>query len=610
MDTKLRKVAGALIPLLTDEQVKLLYDIDVEEMMKDPKTSSNRWILPLLAENVTHMFVEIKGVRFYHSVYNECAKAHGYMSWKHMLESKPYAIPGQVKNFLVACRTSTLRSKEMKVLVRGSKSSAASGIWIRYYAFLLARSATKLLIDLYDTGEIPGEESFVVPWGANSCEVTIRRFSSYYLGTAAGYTIAIDDAYVPAEGIVPWKPESESYSLKLHGVLPDYAKESKPFLHHTEVRYFSNPPSELSGMCTCVICTAVAQSATSYEEYQYIRSIVSLLGTPGCGNVDYYPEVKRKAELLAEIVRNPSLIAEKKMDLRLINAISDEFNVTQLQEREFKVSPGLPSSLEVTRFSHASSEPEAIKRLEGERIMFIGVSAEILGSTKIKVNKNTTKVSQDPIVFASSSKSAFGQLAANFMWVPEERVNGYVRTGYEWKGYYEHRRMRTEIPVAQVQLKSQLVGKSVRGVLRGGVVKGISNCDDYGVVPLHKFGPPDKDFDFVGKVLPDDFVKIEIKDFIYSEVRVHSKDDCGYTVKDGKAKYFCNHLHRMGSDRSEALSQILFLRGPNRLRYPVQYRSGSYVIPSIPGVACDIAKRAVRITPLPLRQVRSNSDIT
>jgi len=238
------------------------------------------------------------------------------MPWWNVLAAKLTIPNGQVKNFLVACRTYLGQGKSIRVCIRGSKASSTGGSWHFYYATLLAARHSEVIMDMYDDSEIPDE--FIRKEGSNS--VHLRWLPKKYFGDGSDYDVLIDDAWdSTTSGPIPLEPKCKYYSLK--GSPDQYV----PFLHVKETRHFSSPVKGIKVMCTCSVCNVISSFSANYDTYQLVRGFCSSLGfTPQCyPNLAYY-DVLTKSNSLKTILANPIFRAFTPSEYRALIVISKE----------------------------------------------------------------------------------------------------------------------------------------------------------------------------------------------------------------------------------------------------------------------------------------------
>lgn len=192
----------------------------------------------------TQSLVTMKDKRYFCSAlarnFSEIGRPHWYENMSRVFN---YCCRGQLKNFLVCVGTYMTGLQSVRIAVRGSKAQSTGGRAYAYYASMLAQTHEHVLIDLYDVGEQQAVQKY------ENC--TINHISSYYQGRGEGYDVMIDDAYVPGEGVQPFVPVSQYWSLK------DHTGDITPFFHHHEGRRFSHVltlQNNTFSSCNCPLC--------------------------------------------------------------------------------------------------------------------------------------------------------------------------------------------------------------------------------------------------------------------------------------------------------------------------------------------------------------------
>jgi len=376
--------------------------------------------------------------------------------WDQILR-RMFLIPnGQVKNFLVACRTfwGLGESRDVRVCFRGSKAHQGGGIWYLYYALWIATKSRSVTIECFDYAETPGTETF--EWGG--CVVKIVRIAGAYDEDGTGYDAVIDDAYLPGAGIVSQKAyKSQFYSLK---------KLDGSFLHAFEGRYFSQSPVDGERYCECMVCRVCSDVTTSYDEYVFLRRICTVLGHDSrCLNDPAQHELVLKGDTLREILSQPTFQIRPGQLARSVIALATEVPLKAVSTNIVAYDPmGTPGDI---AFEHTlgvlnvKERGEVCHRLQGKRVMFVGVLPDILGTTQLarKSLLNPYHSVWDA-VFASSAEALRMNASANVAFVPStvRLDDDWNPTGYEWKGFREYSYVASEVQgiglVPYVQRKS------------------------------------------------------------------------------------------------------------------------------------------------------------
>jgi len=439
-----RKVMGSVIPYISSKTIEKIYgDVPWKDwgslvISRTHMGSGDTMVVPsrILSE------------------FNSTAR------WDQILR-RMFLIPnGQVKNFLVACRTfwGAGELKDVRVCFRGSKAHQGGGIWYLYYALWIATKSRSVVVECYDYAETPGTETF--EWGG--CSVTIIRIASPYDGDGSGYIAVIDDAYLPGSGIVSQLSyKSQFYSLK---------QIDGSFLHAFEGRFFSQTPVDGEHYCECMVCRVCSDVSTSYDEYVFLRRICTVLGHDSrCLNDPAQHELVLKGDTLREILSQPTFVIRPGQQARAIIALATEIPIKAISTNVVSYDPvGVPGDIS---FSHTlgvmkvRERGDVCHRLQGKRVMFVGVLPDVLGSTQLarKSVMNPYHSSWD-VVFASNASSLKLNTAANVAFVPKSEQLGddWHATGYEWKGFAEYSYVVSE--VAETNLVLYVQGKKNRSL--------------------------------------------------------------------------------------------------------------------------------------------------
>jgi len=148
---------------------------------------------------------------------------------------------GQLKNFYNAALVAMHLKDGEKMIIMGSSSGAASGIWLRMLAHWLNTRVTDVTIHAYDVHEV--EDSEIVG------TIKIISHKESYIGTGQEFDALVDDIYVN-EARMAKSYKSRHYSYKT------FVREQGaiPFLHDSEYRVFSSPMVPLKEGCQCQRC--------------------------------------------------------------------------------------------------------------------------------------------------------------------------------------------------------------------------------------------------------------------------------------------------------------------------------------------------------------------
>jgi len=437
-----RMIQGWNVPLLSKEDLFLLFGIKGDDPLYNNERSENDWALPLLAEEVSTLCIYKDGYRYTASRMNlSCQKKKfNKTPWWDALSELNYIVPGQVKNFLVACRTYTGEfRKKISIIIKGSKSHAGSGVWIDSFALYMLRYCNELVVNCYDTSEIPGTVTKTYNINGDSRNYTIVRFNEYYYGDASECTILIDDAYLG--GTVAMEPKSEYWSLK------DLTNTMLPFLHAHESREFSHFPRSPNNVspCPCCICRVISTNVTTYGEFCLLKSLTIFFGGASCHLIQYSDAIKAKGVMFKMLHSSSHVSISSSVDVRSLLALCDEVPMEVIGSNKVSLGNGV---IDKNLIVHSvgiikDSVHERCEVLEGARVIFIDVLPSILCQTKILPYSKTYIDGINYHVFSSSAYRALAQGAARWIWVHDINVIGYERTGFEWKGFYQHEQKKT-----------------------------------------------------------------------------------------------------------------------------------------------------------------------
>jgi len=360
--------------------------------------------------------------------------------WDQILK-RMFLIPnGQVKNFLVACRTFWGRPDggDVSVLFRGSKAQQGGGIWYLYYAIWVAMKNRRVHLNCYDYAEVPSLEEF--EWCGR--QIRIEHFAGPYDGLGKGYDAVIDDAYLPGSGIEQ-QPcyQSGFYSVK---------KYEGSFLHPNEGRFFSHSPQAGESHCPCMVCQICSDVSSSYDEYEFLRRVCTVLGHDSkCLTDSAQHEMVLKGETLRDILSHPTFVVKPGMVARAVISLAGEIPLRMVSGNV--VALDSKSEVGTLKFVHtegivgAPTVEDRCTRLIGKKVLFVGVLPEILGVTPLSRNYRQeegtyTKQGYDAM-FASTVDSLQANIAAPVAFVPVEpelMPSEWQFSGFSWRGYNEY----------------------------------------------------------------------------------------------------------------------------------------------------------------------------
>jgi len=324
-------------------------------------------------------------------------KSVARVEWYEILARYTTMPNGQVKNFLVACRTYLGGKGKVRICLRGSKSGQGGGIWHIYYGALLLRKDQEVVIDCFDDSEVTDRVTHV--WEGK--KLTMNWISSKYDGDGLGYDVFIDDAWVPEHGIQKVVPRSEYWSLKGVKTSIGYV----PFLHEQETRLFSHNKEAIPVECQCMVCTVCAQSVTDYGQYEAIRAMLSVFGHEvQCitGAYAHYDLVV-KGHVLRHVLTHPSSQVFKPAEMRASIVLQNELPLQHPTPLTLQYDPARetkPQALKHGKGFKVTKHVEIYRWLEGRRVGFFGVSPSILGSTKIHNIRNSAALSKETVEVA------------------------------------------------------------------------------------------------------------------------------------------------------------------------------------------------------------------
>jgi len=364
--------------------------------------------------------------------------------WKRYWKSMHAEIGGQVKNFLVACRTCAAVGDGSVIVVRGSKMEQGGGRWHHYFVTYLLRMITDITVEFYDVAEIRREEEIRV--GAN--RATVRWIDGYYYqeDDSRVITAIVDDVWVVGSGLQYEIPKSEFYSIKGIG---------KQYMHTSELRHFSHTMDiVVPSPCPCVVCTEVAQLSIDFETYVFLRDQITVLGHPPCVplmQTSKYmsSDLIMKGKMLRQLLVNPTVAVTTQSELRAAMVVGGEHNIVPISDTVITMQFANPQPLTITRSSYFAMNEEGDfagnvnERLRGRKVRFMGVDANILKETPITVSSNMYYDDID-VMFCGSVNIAVAAPRCKVLYVPGDRfevmkiLSNYTYTGHSWYGYNEY----------------------------------------------------------------------------------------------------------------------------------------------------------------------------
>jgi hypothetical protein len=290
---------------------------------------------------------------------------------------------GQVKNFLVACRTVKGSGPMIRICVKGSRGQQGGGLWHKYFALYCSFFYDSVVVDFFDPNEIPME------WTLANPQISCQWFAIPYLKDGSEYDCIIDDAWVPEQGPMPFVPKSQYWSLKGRD---DSSAPFIPYLHTGETRSFSHPAyTDYVGPCHCMVCRAIDECVHSYSQYLFMRLICLRLGhITSCGDTPGSQDIVRIGDVLRQLESTTQVEIVSSAVSRSIMSLSEElglrFKGSRVVALDRQASPAFIPLVHVEGAVGQVSRKEdssVVPWLVGRRVAFAGVDPSILMSTKI-----------------------------------------------------------------------------------------------------------------------------------------------------------------------------------------------------------------------------------
>jgi len=366
---------------------------------------------------------------------------------------------GQVKNFLVACRTFWGGQEKVKVMVKGSRSVSHGGGWHFYYAAHLMHVCKDVEIHFVDPNEQNDEYFFETP----TQKVRLVWSSALYEGRGEGFDVLIDDAWEPVSGIVPMQPVSKYYSLK--GIEEETDARFVPFLHARETRFFSHTPVDSKSPCSCCVCHTISQVASSFEHYEFLRHACTVLDhNTGCLRTAYDHDLKAKGDLLRSLMKKTTITIQRPVDVRAVMSLVETERITFLEGNTIQAS--VEAERKHDRFLHNESfgqtaeyQAEVYPWLEGKNVIFCGVNPAVIGTTQTSsITQGHTGGALHHIAFCANIQSAMMTSAA-IMYIPGKvedilrNLPSWRMTGRSVKGFREFAFNEQLAPAVQMARK-------------------------------------------------------------------------------------------------------------------------------------------------------------
>lgn len=339
-----------------------------------------------------------------------------------------YVPNGQLKNFLVACRTFYSLGPSFHVAVVGSKSQEGSGSWHKYLAYFLSEGRKEVSIDFIDPNEIENQWTCDI----NGCSITCRWIpDAVESGMVSGYDAVSSDVWSYDQKTSWGVPDVPVYSLK--GGHADYV----PYLHYSETRLFSNPPSAFAVKCPCMVCQACSKCVTNWCSFVFLRTLSARLGCPSrCRGIKWVYDQNALSEIRQEILTGAG-VDRLPSNYRYILALSTE-EAIQMGERTFI------RGNKIRRLDPRTSEVKLIRQdvftgLEGKNIAFVGVSPTVLGSTPchaFDLSNSHRAFTDYDVMFVSNVSSWLLSFKSDMVFCPDRPdIIEKVLVDWKWTGH-------------------------------------------------------------------------------------------------------------------------------------------------------------------------------
>jgi len=356
-----------------------------------------------------------------------------------------YIPNGQLKNFLVACRTFYQCGEVCHIAVVGSKSQEGSGSWHKYLAFFLSYGRQRVTIDFLDPNEVSSEWQTKI----NGCEVHLRWIpDAVSPSDVTGYDAVSSDVWNYGTKTEWGVPDVPIFSLK--GGELDY----EPYLHPYETRKFSSPHSTFKARCPCLTCKSCAQSSRSWKDFVILRTLAARLGNPfRCRGAQWVYDNNTIHDIRQEIVSGGQVdnIPE---NFRYIMALS-------LEEAVQSVGTHFVKGSVIKRLDPRTIESTIVRQkmtgLEGKSVAFAGVDPSILGNIKCLVNPKPVFGKSHDVLFTSNVVSWGTNYLADQVFCPERPdIVEKAMFGWRWTGvmlneFYEYRQTGIKDPPKRVK---------------------------------------------------------------------------------------------------------------------------------------------------------------
>jgi len=285
---------------------------------------------------------------------------------------------GQVKNFLVACRTTCYERPSWRIAVIGSKASERGGLWHRLYAIFMSQYSSQVVIDFFDPNEIDAEWCYQTRHSTVSCQWWAQEAPEDALSS---YDAVVSDIWTVEELSVSSRENfPECYSMKGANDV-----KSVPFLHEAETRFFSHHGhDEVVAGCSCLVCSVVKQCVRNWQEYIQLRHFVARLGhAPVCPGMSHVHDLIDVSQV-QKMIFSGELVKATKHVARIATSLTEEVGIVATN-RATIIKSGDPVFRVIDRFytSVSTDHREVFSELQGCSVAFVGVSSSIIGRTQV-----------------------------------------------------------------------------------------------------------------------------------------------------------------------------------------------------------------------------------
>jgi hypothetical protein len=319
-----------------------------------------------------------------------------------------YIPNGQLKNFLVACRTFHSVPDGSYIAVVGSKAHEGSGSWHKYLAYFLSEGRSSLHIDFIDPNEVEGQWEHEV----NGCKLHLRWIPEMVKSEDVTHYDAVSSDVWSYEDKTNWgRPDVPIYSLK--GGSQDYV----PYLHFTETRFFSSKPSGFSVKCPCLICSACSDCVTNWQSFIFLRTLCARMGCPSrCRGLQWVYDQNTLSDLRQDLLMGQG-IENVSSNFRYVMALSTEEAIEMGTKTFFK-------GTKIRSLDPRTKDVGVIRQgvytgLEGKNVGFIGVNPSILGGVKCNVHSGSYGHRDYDAIFVSGLVSWLSSFSSDIVYCPE-----------------------------------------------------------------------------------------------------------------------------------------------------------------------------------------------